>query len=338
MYNCTLVVRDPQGFSALQEAVEASERFVLTCHVKPDGDALGSVLGLGLALGEMGREVTFFVHGKVPGSLGFLPGSESIVGELPDPLPNHTTLVILDCNEPGRIGPEHSRLIEQARKVLVLDHHVMAGDVPIRHPRCVAYVDPGVFATGALVFRLLCRMGWPVSKAVATNLYTAILTDTGCFRHSNTTEAAFEMAKELVSRGADPYYIAQRLYQSYPQRRLELLGLVLRTLEVRCHGRVAVLQATPEMFHVTGAVEEDAEDFVGYARSIDTVELAVFIREVHADRVSVSLRSKNQVDVAELARKFGGGGHVRAAGFKLSGTASEARESLLAEIDKLFQG
>ncbi len=333
-----LTIKDPRTFRDLAEAVDASERFVITCHVKPDGDALGSLLAMGLCLDEMGRDALFFTHDKVPGTLNFLPGSEAIVNEVPDPLPEHTTLMVLDCSEPHRIGPEHKRLIKQARRVLVVDHHLSSGEFASDHPHCITYVDPDVFATGALIHQLLGELGWPVSKPVATNLYTAILTDTGCFRHSNTTEAAFDIARDLVEKGADPYAIAQKLYQSFPLRRMELLALVLRTLEVRHHGKVAILQATPEMFRISGAREEDTEDFVGYARCIDTVEIAIFIREVHAGQVSVSLRSKNWVNVAELAKKFGGGGHMRAAGFRLPGTAPEIRESLLQEIDRLFEG
>ncbi len=333
-----LPIKDPDTFRMLADAVEASENFVLTCHVKPDGDAIGSMLAMGLALNETGRDTLLFTHDQVPEVLSFLPGTERVVHELPDPLPENTTLMVLDCGEPHRIGPEHKRLVEQARKILVIDHHLNSGGFAEHHPRCISYIDHEIFAAGALVFRLLEELGWPVSKEVAINLYTAILTDTGCFRHSNTTMAAFEIAGALVELGAEPYAVAQKLYQSYPSRRMELLSLVLRTLEVRFHGRVALLQATPEMFRISRAKEEDTEDFVSYARCIDTVELAAFIRERHAGQVSVSLRSKNWANVADLARQFGGGGHFHAAGFRTSGSAPEVRDALLQRIEGLFEG
>ncbi len=331
-------VKDPETFSALADAVEASGNFVLTCHVKPDGDALGSLLGMGLALNQSGRDTVFYTYDQVPEVLSFLPGTEDVVHDLPDPLPENTTLMVLDCGEPHRIGPEHKRLVRQARRILVLDHHLDSGGFADVHPHCISYVDHEMFAAGALVYRLLEELGWPVPKEVATNLYTAILTDTGCFRHSNTTRDAFEIAGALVERGAEPSFVAQKLYQSFPLRRLELLGLVLRTLEVRCHGQVALLQATPEMFRISRATEKDTEDFVSYARCIDTVELAAFIRESHPGQVSVSLRSKEWVNVAELARFFGGGGHFHAAGFRMAGSASDVRKALLERVEGLFEG
>ncbi len=328
-------LKDPQRFREIAEAIETSSSFVLSCHVRPDGDAIGSMLAMGIALEQAGRDVTLYTQDSIPKVLDFLPGIESIVHELPDPLPELTTLLVLDCSEPHRIGNQHKRLVEQAHRIIVLDHH-LGRNKAFEHSRCLSYVDPDVFATGALVFRLLEELSWPITEAIATNLYAAILTDTGCFRHSNTTEEAFYIAQVLVALGADPCKVATNLYQRYPLRRMELLGLVLRTLEVRSKGRIALLQATPEMFRVSGALEEDTEDFVAYARCIDTVELAIFIREVRTGQVSVSLRSKSWVNVAEIAKRFGGGGHLRAAGFRFTGTAPEIRQRLLQEVESLF--
>ncbi len=331
---------DTKTLEAVMELISKADRFLLTCHVKPDGDALGSLLGLGLALMGRGRDVTLFTEEPVPYKLGFLPGTEYIVNEAPDPLPPGTTLVILDCNEPSRIGRYGQRFINQASSILVLDHHLSRGpspgqDISGDHPyiRCIL---PDVFAAAALVFWVLKGLGWPISRDIATNLYTAILSDTGSFRHSNTNKTTFEMAGELVGYGVDPYFVANMLYENHPLCRQHLLAMALDTIEIRGHGRIGLIQVTPEMFRASGATEQDTEDFVGHVRCIDTVEIAIFIKEARAGQVSVSLRSKSSFNVAELAREFGGGGHFHAAGFRTSGTASDVRAALLERLDAYF--
>ncbi|PXF54317.1 MAG: hypothetical protein C4B57_07565 [Deltaproteobacteria bacterium] len=334
--------KDTKKLKAVVDAVNASDRLLLTCHVKPDGDALGSLLGLGLALKDAGRDVTLFVEGPVPNTLQFLPGSQYLVSEVANPLPENTTLVVLDCNEPDRMGKQAQRLIEQASIIVVLDHHLGQAQFCTRnrgkkHPHCITYISPDIFATGAIVMRIIKGLGWPITEDISTNLYAAILSDTGCFRHSNTDETAFRMAGDLVAHGANPYAVASKLYQNYSLHRQRLLGLVLRTLEVKGHGKIGLLQATPEMFRICGATEYDTEDFVGHVRCIDTVEVAIFIKEVHAGQVSVSMRSKSFFNVAELAKEFGGGGHFHAAGFRKTGTAAEIREVLLKKINACFE-
>jgi phosphoesterase RecJ-like protein len=322
---------------AVAEMINAAERLVLTCHTKPDGDALGSMLALGLALKDAGREVALYTEDPVPDNLGFLPGSSYVTNDVPATAGSKTTLVVLDCNEARRIGRDAEALIEQASSIVVLDHHLSPAPF-IDHRgrperwRCISWILPEVFATGALVFWLLEELGWPISEGIATNLYTAILSDTGSFRHSNTTRTTFQMAGRLVDFGANPYAVAGRLYQRYPLRRQQLLGLVLKTLEVKAQGTIGILQATPEMFRVSQATENDTEEFVGYVRCIDTVKVAIFIREARAGQVSVSLRSKSDFNVAELAQEFGGGGHFHAAGFRKTGTAPEIRALLLERL------
>jgi len=329
------LIKNWELFEKVGAALNDGRNFVLTCHVRPDGDAIGSLLALGAALSDNGKDVTLYTEDPVPANLEFLPGTSAITHSLPAELPPATTLCILDCSEPKRIGSMAEPLVEQAEVVIVLDHHLDNGSFEGME-KALAYIDQDLFATGALVMLLFEKMNWPISKAVATCLYSAIITDTGAFRHSNTTAAAFEMASLLVEAGADPYLISNHLYQSYPERRIHLLGLVLRTLEVFSHGRVAVLQATPEMFRITGAKAEDTEDFVGFARCIGSVEVAVFVREVHAGHVTVSLRSKEYVNVAEIAKAFGGGGHFHAAGFTATGNTADVRDAILKELERRY--
>ncbi len=328
------LIKDKERFEQIILALNRGQRFVLTCHIRPDGDAIGSMLALGIALLQNDKEVVFYTEDPIPANLTFLPESSTIIHEMPENL-SESTLCILDCNEPKRIGSLGERMVEEADSIIVLDHH-LDNDHFSNMEKSVAYIDPDLFAVGALVMLLLQEMEWPINEAIATSLYTAIITDTGAFRHSNTTAAAFHMASQLVEAGADPYFISNRLYQSYPERRIHLLGLVLRTLELFSHGKIALLQATPDMFRVTGAKAEDTEDFVGFARCIDTVEVAVFLREVHAGHVNVSLRSKEFVNVAEIAKTFGGGGHFHAAGFTATGNMVDIKEAILKELKERY--
>lgn len=322
-----LIHKDMAAIKKVAAVIDSSDSFVITCHVRPDGDAMGSILALGLALRDTGRDVIIYTEEPPPDRLAFMPGSELTVSDLSS-LPEKFTLVVLDCNEPARIGNHSDELLDKASGIVILDHHLTKG--PDWNGKISAsYIEPGVFAAGAIIYWLLEELGWPVSEAVASNIYAAILSDTGCFRHSNTTEAAFSMAAKMVSYGADPYMIASSLYENYPLTRQQLLGLSLRTLELRGHGRIGLMQVTPEMFRTCGANESDTDDFVGYVRAIGAVEVAIFIKEAHEGQVYVSMRSKSFYNVAELAQKFGGGGHARAAGFHMAASASEVRGLLL---------
>ncbi len=322
---------DHNKLAAIAEILKKEDKFFLACHIRPDGDAIGSMLALGRSLILQGKKVTMYCADPVPEQLRFLKGSEDITTDIDIPL-EETILIVLDCNEPKRIGPLGKDIFKQAKKQIVIDHHLSDEEPEVT----ICYQDPSLFATGALIFWLLEEMKWPISEEVAESLYTAILTDTGCFRHNNTTELAFDMAKRLVSFGARPDFIAQMLYQNYPLRRLQLLALVLKTLDVRLNGKIAIIHATPEMFKISRATEADAEDFVSYARCIDTVEVAIFIREVHAGHCAVSLRSKRFFNVAKVAKEFGGGGHFFAAGFRTTGSVQEVRQNLIERIEELL--
>lgn len=332
-----ILYKDINKLKQVADVINTSGHLFLTCHIRPDGDALGSLLGLGLALKNAGKDTTFLVEDSVPNTLKFLPGTQYLVSEIANPLPKNTTLVVLDCNEPYRLGKQAQRLIEHASIIIVMDHHLSqtpfcARSSSEKHAHCMGYISQEIFATGVIVMWIIEALGWPITEDISTNLYTAILSDTGCFCHSNTNETAFRMAGDLVAYGADPYVVANRLYQNYSIHRQRLLGLVLKTLEVTEDGKIAILQAKPDMFYISGATEYDAEDFVGHARCIDTVEVAIFIKEVHSSQLSVSMRSKSFFNVAKLAKEFGGGGHFHAAGFRKIGKATEVKDSLLKRI------
>ncbi len=319
--------------SAVQKAarlMEKGEVFILTGHERPDGDAAGSVLGLGDALTSHGKQVMMFASDELANSLSFLPGSSRIQRRLPDNLPQDYILVLLDCNEEDRVGEYGPRLVKEASSVIILDHHLGEGFCKELSQPCVSVIDTKACATAEICLRLMKVLNWEVTKKIATCFYTAIVTDTGGFRYSNTSSTTFKIARQLVLAGADPYEIALNCFESKPLAKLKLLGLALETLETFYNGRVSVMLLTPDMFALCGAKESETDDFVSYARGIDTVEVAILIKEVKSGRISVSLRSKHSVNVAELAGRFGGGGHFNAAGFKTTGDPLKIKEKVVA--------
>lgn len=292
-------------------------------HVHPDGDVLGTLLALGMALEEVGWAVAYGGPHPVPESLAFLPGAERYQ-RLPRVEGAFDVAVLTDCPDPDRT----EGLIDDARRaagvVVNVDHH------PDNHRYgTVNWVDPTAAATGEMVYVLIVALGLPVKPGVATNLFTAIHMDTGSFRYSNVTPATFRIAADLVAAGAEPAFVSGRLYERRTPDDLEQLGRVLMRIRMSEDGRIAWL-ALPAGFVRQSFVE--AEDLVNYPRSIGTVKVAVLVRELGPGTLKVSLRAKGEVDVSRIAARFGGGGHVNAAGCVLRGTLEVATDEVLAAI------
>jgi len=291
-------------------------------HVHPDADVLGTLLALGLALEAQGWEVVYGGPHPAPGALGFLPGVERYA-VLPSVPGRFDVAVLTDCPNPGRT----EGLIDQARAastaVVNIDHHP-----DNRRYGHVNWVDTTAAATGEMVYRLLTDLGLPLTPPIATNLFTAVHTDTGSFRYSNVTPATFRIAAELVTAGADPAAVSSEIYERRATDALRWLGESLARVRVSDDGRVAWL-ALP-----AGSVPEtfiESEELVNYPRSIASVRVACLLRE-RAGQVKVSLRGKGDVDVQRIAARFGGGGHPNAAGFSVPGTLDPVTRDVLAAV------
>ena len=292
-------------------------------HVHPDGDVLGTLLGLGLALSAAGASVTFAGPHPVPEVLAFLPGSDR--WQVWKTAPGSFDIIVMtDCPNPDR----SEGLLEGARgprsRVLNIDHHP-----DNRRYGSIDWIDPSAAATGEMIFDLLVALGLPLTPAIALNLFTAVHTDTGSFRYSNTTPRTFRIAAELAAAGADPALVSDRLYQQRGRDSLVQLGTVLRRVEVSDDGQVAWLSVPRDL--VPRELVE-SEDLVSYPRSIGGVKVAVLLREEAPGTVKASLRAKGEVAVNKIAHRFGGGGHENAAGCTLSGTLEEAAASLLQAV------
>lgn len=305
------------------EAIEASRRVLLFAHVYPDGDVLGSQLGLGLALRTAGRAVAFACAHAVPEPFGFLPGAGD-VQQWKAGQDGYDLVVTLDCPDPGRLGG----LLEGARgpgaRVLNVDHH---GDN--RRYGDVNWVDTTAAATGEMVFDLVEAARLPLTPEVAVNLYTAIVTDTGSFRYSNTTAKTFRTAARLLEHGVDPARVATAVYETRELGGLRLLGALLQQVEADPGGELAWLvidraqMASPDL--------PEGEEFVNYPRSLRTAKVAVLFREL-PDAVKVSLRAKGDVNVARIAARLGGGGHPNAAGVVLPAGLAAAKALVLGAV------
>ncbi len=297
-------------------------RALMLGHVHPDADVLGTLLALGQALEARGWQVAYGGPHPAPDLLAFLPGVEryrvlpAVVGPL-------DVVVLTDCPNPART----EGLIDQARAtgaaIVNIDHHP-----DNRRYGTVEWIDPTAGATGEMVYELLVTLGASITPAMATNLFTAIHTDTGSFRYSNTTPRTFAIASALTAAGAEPGFVSSQLYERRAPDALRWLGQALSRIEVSDGGRVAAL-ALP-----AGLVPEafvEGEDLVNYPRSIESVRVACLLRE-REGQVKVSLRGKGDVDVSRIAARFGGGGHPNAAGCTVAGPLGRARDEVLTAV------
>ena len=288
-------------------------------HKNPDGDAVGSALAV---RNFFGPKVKVYCPGKLPEIFSFLPAASEIIQYSDfDVVEPAEVFLVVDCGDEKRV-PGFDRT--KTERVLVIDHHETNsnfGDLNL--------VEPDRSSTAEIVYDVIKTLDRPISKEVAECLFTGLYTDTGGFRYSDTTAQTFQTAKELVELGAEPWKVAVNIYESNPVRRLRLLGECLNTLRLHLDGKVATLHVTLDMYERTGALVEDTEDFVNYARSIKGVEVGVFVREREEGGVKISLRSKGRVNVAEIAKRFGGGGHFNAAGCEMDHETVEGAISLI---------
>lgn len=319
------------------EILKRGRRFLLLTHKDPDGDAIGSTLAMAHALEEAGKECVLIADGPAPVPYDALPGAEKIVSarkELWDQSveADYEAVLVLDCADTKRLDP-FSETFSHIRPWINIDHHetnTFFGDLNL--------VEPGASSTAELVYKIIKRGGLPLTLEVAENIFVAIEADTGFFRYENTTPLAFKIAAEMVEQGVNPWQVNLKVMDVYDIPRLRLLSKALNTIELHLGGRVAMMTLTCNVFQELGAEREDSERFVDYARFIRGVEVAAFVREIDNGGYKFSLRSNNCVNVAEIASRFGGGGHARAAGFERSGHLERIKEEFIKEVAKVLNG
>ena len=318
---------------SLLNAIRGGQRFVLSGHVNPDGDSIGSALGLARILRALGKGAVIWNRDETPRVYASLPGADSIhVGEQPPRgFPDaFDTAVILECPTLDRTGLEEA--LSQL-PLLNVDHHLNNTQYGAQN-----WVDTAAPSLGEMIHRMARALNVALDERTANTLYLTLVTDTGGFRFANATAAAFTAAAELVQEGARPDRTAELLYEQVSEGAMRLLGEMLGTLRLDSDGKLASVVLTGPMFERAGATRGDTEGLIDYPRSIAGVEAVALVREVDPPAVKVSLRSRGQVDVQELARRHGGGGHKNAAGFNYEGDAESVRDWVVEQLGPALAG
>jgi len=305
--------------SQVVELIESKTSFGITSHVRPDGDSLGSSLGLYWLLRALDKDVEVIMRDPAPHAYQQLPGTDTI-RVTPAVDRAYDAVFVIECSDIDRPG-----LLNLEKQLVVnIDHHSTTELFG-----AVNWIDPTASAVGEMIYNLCKATGVRVTKEIAECVYTALLTDTGSFHYSNTTERTFKIASELIRTGVKPAKTAEAIFGSYRWPKIELLGQVLATARRDETGHVAWMRQTLEMQEQTHASDEDADGFVNYPLAVGEVEAAALFKEYSAGVYRTSLRSKGDVNVAKIAEKFGGGGHRNAAGCTLKGSWDEIEQQVV---------
>lgn len=298
------------------EAVKAAGNIALFTHTHPDGDALGSLFGFADVLRSCGKNVFCYLEAPVSHLYDFLPHcdqAQTSFDEYQDFVVasgSDLLSIALDCGDAYRLGNLKDDFLKNVPFV-VIDHHESHKNFGTDR-----WVEAHRSSTGEMVFEIATELGAILSYEAAYNLYVAICTDTGSFRYECTRARTMQVAGELLSRGVKPEEIGNHLYDNYSKQRLKLLEMVLSTIELYEDDQVAFMCVDDNMIKESGATLQDVEGFIDFPRSLSTVKVAILLKEASENTISVSLRAKGKCNVAEVAKKFSGGGHRNAAGFK----------------------
>ncbi len=316
--------------SDLLKLIKNNRSFLIVGHINPEGDSIGSSLALALGLKKIGKKNVCVVSSDpVPENLKFLPASGSVKQNIPRK--KYDVAILVDCNHIDRTGFNSLNSVKTA----VIDHHVLPDNAE-RSDFCksvsASFIDPDAAAAGLLVYKVLSALNITFDKKIATNVYTALLVDTGGFRYSNASPEALIVASHMVESGAVPWNISKELYENIPFSAMKLQGLALATLEEK--DGIAWITVTKAMFKKTGTTVEDCDEFVDLPRKIKGIKVAVFFRQDGRSSYKVSFRSKGKANVQKIAKSFGGGGHVAAAGCKVKGSLKEVQAKVFRAVSK----
>lgn len=310
----------------IAQFIRENERFLITSHSRPDGDSIGTALALAEALRIAGKTVHIVNADPAPGNYKTLPGLDTIeIASTADG--EYDALIILECGDLERSGVSGL----ERYYCINIDHHLKNDNYGQLN-----WVDPTAAAVAEMIFKLIRELGIPISADVATNLYVAILTDTGSFQFSNTTAATFRIASELVDAGASPELTSRAVLMSQPESKLRLLAKLLNTLDFDESRKISWIKLDRKILEETGAAPNDTEGIVNYPLSVEGVQICAFFREEGERFFRVSLRSKGEANVSVVAERFGGGGHRNAAGLSIEGTFEDVRKQIVDQLTLLL--
>ena len=325
-------------WTPLADLIETHDRFLVTSHVRPDGDALGSEVGMAGLLRQKGKDVRVVNVSRTPPCYDFLDPDGTLFehfGTQVDPatLADREVLVVLDLSSWGQLGDMAGFVREFPGKRVVIDHHVSQDDLGATFLK-----DTSAEATGTLIVRAVRALGGTFTPEVSTGLLTAIAMDTGWFRHPNTKPETLRTVADLVESGAEIDAIYRLLFERNTTGRLRLMGETLAGLKTDAGGRVAYATVTRESLARTGAIPQDTEDLVDFTVSLVGVEVGMLFLEQARGGVKLSIRSRNGLDCSRLAGQFGGGGHRAAAGAMLPDPIEESAERVLKAVREALGG
>jgi phosphoesterase RecJ-like protein len=319
-----MIMTDPSQLTRIADAIRERRRFVISSHSRPDGDSIGSQLAAAYALRQLGKHVDIVNKDAAPPPLRQFPGvpqiaiADRVTGE-------YDAAIVMECGDLARTGVTGL----ERYFVINIDHH--PGNTGYGQ---LNWFDPGAAACGEMVFDLVAALGVPLSREIATHIYLAILTDTGAFHYSNISPRTFEICKQAVLAGVSPLAVARDVYDSNNMGRLKLFGAVLSRMQIDSTGRIAIVYLDHEMAAAAGGTYEDTEGLINLPLTVKEIQAVVFFKENGPDEYRVSMRSKDDVDVAAIARQFDGGGHKNAAGCTALGRFDDLKRRLVSDIQQ----
>ena len=308
--------------SQVVELIENKHSFAITTHVRPDGDGIGSSLGLCWLLRSLGKSAEVIVRDGIPAAYAQLPGADEIK-QINEVNGKYDAIFVIECSDlarPGIKGLENQFTVN-------IDHHATS-----EHFGTINWIDQTASAVGEMIYNLCKAIGGRITREIAECVYLALVTDTGSFHFPNTTDRTLKVASELVKVGVKPAQISEVVYNSYPWSRIELMRQVLATVQRNENGAIAWMRQTLEMAESSEAVDGDNNGFVNIPLAAKEVEAVIYMREVQPNAYRVSLRSKGSINVARVAEKFGGGGHKNAAGCRVEGDWNEKEKEIVAAL------
>lgn len=308
--------------SQVVELIENKQTFAITTHVRPDGDGVGSSLGLCWLLRSLGKDAEVVLRDAIPVSYQTLPGADEIK-QVAEVNGKYDAVFVIECSDLSRPGIDGL----ESQVTVNIDHHSTS-----EHFGTINWIDATASAVGEMIYNLCKAIGGRISKEIAECIYLAIVSDTGSFHFSNTTDRTLKVASELIKVGVKPAAVSEVIYNSYPWSRIELLRQVLDTVRRDATGKIAYMRQTLAMAENADAVDGDNNGFVNIPLAAKDVEAVLYMREVKPDAYRVSLRSKGDINVARVAEKFGGGGHKNASGLRVEGDWNELEARILQEL------
>lgn len=326
-----------RDYKKLIEILLHHSRFVLTTHVNPDGDGLGSELALAYFLGKLGKQATIINHSVTPDFFEFLDPESSIQKFVPQKhaqvVRDTEVIIILDTNQPARLRSLEKSVVESPALRVVIDHHLDP------HPFAHHFlIDEDATSTGEIIYKLISGIDRTLmDKRIGDLLYAAIMTDTGSFRYPRTDSETHTILAHLLDLGADPTNIYAQIYETWSPGRMRLLGEALDSIKLLYNGKLAYMICSQQMFRETGTTEVETDNFTTYPMSVKGVVVGILINELE-NGTKISFRSKGDIPINELAKEFGGGGHKNAAGARLfDKSLDETIQAVIARAEKYMQ-